>query len=59
MDSPPLAGDPYTWLNIDPVNDTRQGVGTGWDAIRYLWGTVAQQACADLDVITFGGGSLV
>ena len=58
MEAPPNYGDPYTWLNLDPVNQTRDGVGAGWDSVAYFWGTVAQQAASDLDAIAGSGGVL-
>lgn len=59
MDTPPLVGDPYQFTAYTGPNQGQNGVIVGWDSVRYFWGTVAQQAVADLAAINGGGGILV
>jgi len=59
MDAPPLTGDPYDFVAPGATNPGLQGVTVAWDAVRYFWGTAAQQGAADLLNITAGGGTLV
>lgn len=58
MDAPPLVGSPYQFVDYQGANQGQNGVAVGFDAIRYFWGTVAQQGVQDLVNIQAGGGVL-
>jgi hypothetical protein len=59
MEAPPFSGDPYDYVDPTAPNAGLQGVAVAWDAFRYFWGTVAQEAVADIQAAIGEGGTLV
>ena len=59
MEAPPFSGNPYDFVQPGASNHGLQGVQVAWDSIRYFWGTVVNQAVADIQTAMGEGGTLV
>jgi hypothetical protein len=59
MEAPPFSGDPYDFVDQTASNAGLQGVQVAWDGIRYFWGTVVNEAVADIQAALGEGGILV
>jgi hypothetical protein len=58
MEAPPFTGDPYDYVDPAASNFGLQGVQVAWDGIRYFWGTVVNEAVADIRAALGEGGQL-